>query len=115
MFYRPPTENPAQRLRRARPVIAMASVAFAIGAIVGANHTASSAHELAGRFVEAWTKGDYATMYSDIDASSRRTTCRRERPRAAPSPRCAFSATAIKAAVRKPPDSRGSIFTSSTG
>jgi penicillin-binding protein A len=74
MFYRPSTENPAQRLRRARPVIAMAGVAFAIGAIVGANHSTSSSHELAARFVEAWTRGDYATMYSDIDASSRRTT-----------------------------------------
>ena len=42
---------PPQRLRRARPVIAMAGVAFAIGAIVGANHTASSAHALARRFV----------------------------------------------------------------
>ena len=74
MFYRSLTENHAQRLRRARPVIALAGVAFAIGAIVGANHTASSAHALAARFVAAWAKGDYAAMYSDIDASSQRTT-----------------------------------------
>jgi penicillin-binding protein A len=74
MFYRSPSENHAQRLRRARPVIAMASVAFAIGAIVGANHTSSSTHALAHSFVRAWTRGDYTTMYSDIDASSRQST-----------------------------------------
>src|ERR1700680_3721528 len=74
MFYRPVTENHAQRVRRARPVIAMAGVAFAIGAIVGANHTTSSAHALAQSFVLAWSRGDYATMYADIDGSSRQTT-----------------------------------------
>ena len=71
MFYRSPTENHAQRLRRARPVIAMASVAFAIGAIVGANHVSSSAHTLAQSFVHAWTRGEYARMYADVDASTR--------------------------------------------
>ena len=74
MFYRSLTEESTQRLRRARPVIALAGVAFAIGAIVGANQTASSAHALAARFVAAWAKGDYAAMYSDIDAFSQRTT-----------------------------------------
>ncbi len=71
MFYRSPTENQAQRLHRARPVIALAGVAFAIGAIVGANQGASSTQELATRFALAWTKSDYATMYSDIDAASK--------------------------------------------
>jgi len=74
MFYRSLTADRTQRLRRARPVIAMAGVAFAIGAIVGANHTSSSAHALAQGFVLAWTKGDYARMYSDIDASSQQAT-----------------------------------------
>jgi penicillin-binding protein A len=74
MFYRPVTENHAQRLRRARPVIAMAGVAFAIGAIVGANHATSSSHSLAARFVLAWTRGEYAAMYGEIDAGSERTT-----------------------------------------
>jgi penicillin-binding protein A len=74
MFYRSLTEDHARRMRRARPMIALASVAFAIGVIVGANHTASSAHALAARFVAAWTKGDYAAMYSDIDETSQRTT-----------------------------------------
>jgi cell division protein FtsI/penicillin-binding protein 2 len=74
MFYRSATENQAQRLRRARPVIAMACVAFAIGAIVGANHTSSSAQSLARGFVLAWTRGDYASMYSDIDAAAQQAT-----------------------------------------
>jgi penicillin-binding protein A len=70
MFYRSHTENKTDRLRRARPVIALASVAFAIGAIVGADHTTSSAHQLATQFVTAWSRRDYARMYSDIGASS---------------------------------------------
>jgi penicillin-binding protein A len=74
MFYRSPPENHTERLRRARPVVALAGVAFAIGAIVGANQTASSAQQLAAQFVGAWTRGDYTTMYSDIDASSQRAT-----------------------------------------
>jgi len=74
MFYRSPTEDHSQRLRRARPVIAMACVAFAIGAIVGADHTSSSARALAQSYVLSWTRGDYARMYSDIDASSQQAT-----------------------------------------
>jgi peptidoglycan glycosyltransferase len=72
MFYRSLTDNQTRRMRRARPVIALALVAFAIGAIVGASQGPSTAHTLAGRFVAAWERGDYATMYSDIDAGSRR-------------------------------------------
>jgi peptidoglycan glycosyltransferase len=64
----------ALRVRRARPMIALALVAFAAGAIVGADHTASTAHALAARFVAAWTRGDYAAMYSALDATSRRST-----------------------------------------
>ncbi len=74
MFYRSPTEDHSQRLRRARPVIAMACVAFAIGAIVGASHTSSSARTLAQGYVQSWTTGDYARMYSEIDASSQQAT-----------------------------------------
>jgi penicillin-binding protein A len=74
MFYRSATEDHAQRLRRARPVIAMACVAFAIGAIVGGNHHSSSAHSLAQGFVLSWTRGNYAKMYSDIDASSQQAS-----------------------------------------
>ncbi|HEY5045688.1 MAG TPA: penicillin-binding transpeptidase domain-containing protein [Solirubrobacteraceae bacterium] len=59
-------------MRRARPVLALAGVAFAIGAIVGANHSPSYAHALAARFTAAWAERDYASMYADIDARSRR-------------------------------------------
>jgi peptidoglycan glycosyltransferase len=74
MFYRSLPDNHTQRLQRARPVIALASVAFAVGAIVGANHPSSGAHDLAARFVAGWARGDYATMYREIEASSQRVT-----------------------------------------
>jgi Penicillin binding protein transpeptidase domain/Penicillin-binding Protein dimerisation domain/NTF2-like N-terminal transpeptidase domain len=73
MFYPSSTEEHAARLRRARPVVALALVAFAIGAIVGAHHTASAEESLAARFVRAWTQRDYARMYLDLDASSQRS------------------------------------------
>jgi cell division protein FtsI/penicillin-binding protein 2 len=57
---------------RARPVIALAAVAFVVGAIVGAGHGSSAAQTLAAQFVAAWAKGDYLTMYRDIDAHSKR-------------------------------------------
>jgi penicillin-binding protein A len=74
MFYRSLTEKQTTRLRRALPVIALALVAFAVGAIVGANHASSPADSLAARFVAEWTRGDYAAMYVDIDTASQRTT-----------------------------------------
>ncbi len=74
MFYRALTDNQTRRMRRARPVIALAGVAFAIGLIVGANHGSSAANTLAGQFAAAWARSDYATMYADIDAASRRRT-----------------------------------------
>ncbi len=46
--------------------MALAAVAFVIGALVGAGHGASPAVALAGRFVSAWSHGDYAAMYSEI-------------------------------------------------
>jgi peptidoglycan glycosyltransferase len=60
------------RHRRARGVIALASLAFAIGAIAGANHSPSYAHELAERFTAAWARSDYASMYADVDARAQR-------------------------------------------
>jgi cell division protein FtsI/penicillin-binding protein 2 len=63
---------------RARPVIALAAVAFVVGAIVGAGHGSNAAQALAGRFVDAWADGDYATMYGDIDAHSKRTVSPQE-------------------------------------
>jgi peptidoglycan glycosyltransferase len=54
-------------------MIALAVVAFVTGAIVGADHTSSSAQALAARFVAAWTQRSYAAMYRDLDAPSRRS------------------------------------------
>jgi peptidoglycan glycosyltransferase len=63
---------------RARPVIALAAVAFVVGAIAGAGHGSSAAQALAGRFVDAWERGDYASMYGDIDAQSKRSISAQE-------------------------------------
>jgi hypothetical protein len=60
-----------RRRRRIRAVLAIALVAFAAGAIVGAHVSSSPATALATRFVGAWTRSDYAAMYSDLDPSSR--------------------------------------------
>jgi hypothetical protein len=78
MFYLAMTESHAGRLTRARPVIALASVAFAIGAIVGANQQTSSTDTLAARFTAAWAKGDYAAMYAEIDPTSQRSLAAEE-------------------------------------
>jgi len=61
-------------MRRARPVLVLAAVAFAVGAIVGAPRKTSPGDALAAQFVRAWTRRDYTSMYSDIAASSRRAT-----------------------------------------
>jgi cell division protein FtsI/penicillin-binding protein 2 len=73
MFYRSLSDEQAVRVRRARPVIAIAIVAFAIGAIVGANSGSSSSDALAERFVSAWAHSDYAAMYADVGAATRRS------------------------------------------
>ncbi|HSZ70169.1 MAG TPA: penicillin-binding transpeptidase domain-containing protein [Solirubrobacteraceae bacterium] len=62
------------RSRRARPMMALALVAFAAGAIVGAAQSgSSSASALASSFAAAWARGDYAAMYSEIAPASQRT------------------------------------------
>jgi penicillin-binding protein A len=53
-------------------VIALAAVAFLIGAIAGARHSPSYADTLAERFTAAWSRSDYASMYADIDAQAQR-------------------------------------------
>jgi peptidoglycan glycosyltransferase len=70
MFYRSLSDEQTLRVRRARPVIAIAIVAFAIGAIIGANSGSSSSDALAQRFVAAWTHADYAAMYADVDSAT---------------------------------------------
>jgi peptidoglycan glycosyltransferase len=68
------TESRNQRLQRARPVLVLAIVAFAVGAILGAQHSTPPSYVLADQFVSAWTHDDYAQMYSDISPSSQRAT-----------------------------------------
>ncbi len=65
-------EEAQLRRRRARGVIALAGLAFVIGAIAGASHSPSYAHELGERFAAAWARSDYASMYADIDARAQR-------------------------------------------
>jgi cell division protein FtsI/penicillin-binding protein 2 len=61
-------------MRRGLPVLALAGVSFAVGAIVGAHASVPASHTLASRFVAAWARGDYGAMYSEIDAASQRGT-----------------------------------------
>jgi penicillin-binding protein A len=67
-------ESRNQRLRRTRPVLVLATAAFAVGAVFGAQHRPSPTFALADQFVTAWTRDDYIAMYSDVDASSRHST-----------------------------------------
>ena len=54
-------------------MIALAAAAFAAGAIVGAEHSSSSAAPaLAARFAAAWAQGDYTTMYGELAPASQR-------------------------------------------
>ncbi len=54
-------------------MIALAAIAFLVGAIVGSGHGGSPQLGLAEQFARAWTRSDYASMYEDInDASQRR-------------------------------------------
>ena len=59
-------------------MIALAGLAFVVGAIVGANHGQDASQALAARFVTAWAHRDYATMYDDIDAPSKRAVSPQE-------------------------------------
>ncbi|MGA7705858.1 MAG: NTF2-like N-terminal transpeptidase domain-containing protein, partial [Solirubrobacteraceae bacterium] len=61
-----------RRLRRALPVMALAAIAFLVGAIVGSGRGGSAGQRLSEQFASAWTRGDYATMYDDIDPTERR-------------------------------------------
>ncbi len=54
-------------------MIALAALAFIAGAIAGASHGPNAASALAARYVTAWTHGEYAAMYEDIDGPSKRT------------------------------------------
>jgi cell division protein FtsI/penicillin-binding protein 2 len=55
-----------------RGVAALALVAFALGAILGAAHGGSPSVEVAERFASAWSRGDYRAMYALLDDATRR-------------------------------------------
>ncbi len=55
-------------------MLALAAVAFAIGAVAGADRGAPASYTLAEEFVRSWTHGDYAAMYGDITPSAQRST-----------------------------------------
>jgi peptidoglycan glycosyltransferase len=54
-------------------VIALAAIAFVVGAIVGGDHTGSAQQSVAEQFVRAWAQDNYLTMYDDIDSAAQRT------------------------------------------
>jgi penicillin-binding protein A len=51
------------------PVVALATIVFLIGAILGSGHHGSAQQSVAEQFARAWVDGDYATMYDDIDSA----------------------------------------------
>jgi penicillin-binding protein A len=51
--------------------MALAAIAFLVGAIAGSGHGGSAGQRLSEQFVSAWTRGDYATMYNDVDPTER--------------------------------------------
>jgi cell division protein FtsI/penicillin-binding protein 2 len=55
-------------------MIALAAIAFVVGAIFGADHTDSTQQNVAEQFVRAWARNDYVTMYEDIDATAQHAT-----------------------------------------
>jgi peptidoglycan glycosyltransferase len=60
-------------LTRAVPLIAIAGVAFAVGAVIAAG-PGQAERQLVSRYVRAWAAGDYPGMYSMLDADSRAHT-----------------------------------------
>ena len=55
-------------------MLALALVAFLVGAIVGAHRGSSPAVSLSEQFAASWARGDYAAMYGDIDPEVRHQT-----------------------------------------
>jgi hypothetical protein len=110
MFYRALTDEQTLRVRRARPVMALAVVAFAIGAIFGANGGTSSSDSLAGRFVAAWSHGNYAAMYADIDDASRHSLSADQFASSYHEAMRTATATGLRA-IGKPRDAAGGLVT----
>jgi peptidoglycan glycosyltransferase len=53
-------------------MIALAAIAFVIGAILGSGHHGSAQQAVAERFARAWARSDYVTMYNDISDAAQR-------------------------------------------
>ncbi len=70
-------------------MLALAAVAFAIGAILGAHRSSSAASDLANSFAAAWASGEYGAMYSDLGEPARRRASRRTTSRTRTRTRCA--------------------------
>lgn len=69
--------SPRSRYRRRRaprwlPVLAIVIVAAVVGLIVASSGRGHYERDAAGRFAHEWAKRDYAAMYAQIDAGSRR-------------------------------------------
>jgi len=62
-----------RRLSRAWPVIALATLAFVVGAVVGADARSDGHSAIATGFITDWTAHNYAAMYADVDAATRQT------------------------------------------
>ena len=58
-------------LHRGVPLLVVAVAAFAIGAVLGSGPGAAE-RQLAGRYVHAWARGNFAEMYSLLDRASQR-------------------------------------------
>jgi cell division protein FtsI/penicillin-binding protein 2 len=88
-----------------RGVGGLALSAFVLGAIVGAGHGSSPDVAVAQRFATAWSHGDYAAMYADVDdATHRRISALRF---AAAYRQAARTATETALVLRSPPHRRG--------
>jgi cell division protein FtsI/penicillin-binding protein 2 len=61
------------RLQRAAPVLALAAVTFAVGAIVGAHAGSDPDSAAAKGWAQAWARGEWAHLYTQLDAGSRRS------------------------------------------
>ncbi len=57
------------------PLIAVAVAAFALGAVLGAG-PGTAERQLAGRYVRAWSRQNFAQMYSLLDRASQRRVSR---------------------------------------
>jgi len=64
--------NPRLRRRRIGAVLALALLAFVLGALIGASGGRRPGYGLAERFVSAWSARDWPSMYSDLAAPSQR-------------------------------------------